>query len=258
MQDRKIRGVKIRNIRTLDGIGTADSFRVRKGLFIRSGHLSDARKRDMERLTGDYGLRLVVDLRDKNESERHPDREAEGVEHVHLPYYEDNLPGISRDLFKDVAAYEHLIPDMPDLYRRMITEDKYADHLSVILRRIMAHRDGAVLWHCTAGKDRCGLTAALLLSVLGCDRQTVLEDYLISNAYAKEEGRKYRFLVLLFTRDRKLADRVYHITGARQEFFDSAMDAVEEYGGAEAYFTGRLGIPAEEIEEFRRYALEKA
>ncbi|WP_324195366.1 tyrosine-protein phosphatase [Nocardia abscessus] len=68
------------------------------------------------------------------------------------------------------------------LYRAFITAPGANEAFASVLRDIIGS-DGAVLFHCTAGKDRTGWTAAVLLTLLGVDRATVTEDYLLSNRY---------------------------------------------------------------------------
>lgn len=55
---------------------------------------------------------------------------------------------------------------------------------------LLANQDGSVLWHCTAGKDRAGFGTALVLSALGVDKNTVIDDYMLSNKYRADENKK--------------------------------------------------------------------
>ncbi len=57
---------------------------------------------------------------------------------------------------------------MTQLYRRIVTDDFSISQLSRALKKIISCDDGAVLWHCTEGKDRCGIVSALVLSPAGC------------------------------------------------------------------------------------------
>ncbi|MBC8931267.1 tyrosine/lipid phosphatase LipA, partial [Escherichia coli] len=62
----------------------------------------------------------------------------------------------------------------------------YKDFFDILL----ANQDGSVLWHCTAGKDRAGFGTALVLSALGVDKNTVIDDYMLSNKYRADENKK--------------------------------------------------------------------
>ena len=56
---------------------------------------------------------------------------------------------------------------------------------------------GGVLWHCTEGKDRCGLLSAVLLSALGIEYGTIMEDYMLTNEINKVKVEKYYQMILL-------------------------------------------------------------
>jgi protein-tyrosine phosphatase len=96
---------------------------------------------------------------------------------------------------------------------------------------------GAVLFHCTAGKDRTGWTAAVLLTVLGVDRATVTEDYLMSNHY----------------RGAAAGDPV---GGVQREWLDAAFDQVAvSYGGFDRYVSEGLGLGSAEIDTLKQRML---
>jgi protein-tyrosine phosphatase len=70
------------------------------------------------------------------------------------------------------------------MYRWFVTDAGARARFAAVLR-VIAEADGApVLFHCTAGKDRTGWTAALLLTALGVPREAVLADYLLTNERA--------------------------------------------------------------------------
>lgn len=93
-----------------------------------------------------------------------------------------------------------------------------------MLRDIIDTTDGAVLFHCTAGKDRSGWTTAVLLTVLGVDRATVTEDYLLSNQFRN-------------------ASPDDQLNGVRQSWLDAAFDQVNRtYGDFDTYVRDGLKL----------------
>lgn len=133
----------IQNRRDLGGIRTKDGHEIRPGLLIRSAHLFQAEETDLE------GISAVIDLRTPGERQEAPDRTFRS-RYLPMPIFDDLLAGISHE----AGTSEQLIPDMAVLYGRMMVE--CADAFSRVLTAILTHdfQSGAVLWHCTEGKDR--------------------------------------------------------------------------------------------------------
>ena len=88
--------------------------------------------------------------------------------------------------------------------------------------------------HCTAGKDRAGTAAALVLMALGVPRETVFEDYLLTNRYWDRGGREKPGMD---------AETVASIFSARAEYLDAAFTAIEDrYGTVQAYLEEHVGL----------------
>ena len=169
-----------RNCRDLGGYPTAGGRHVRTGALYRSDRLSTLTPDDLEELGG-RGIRTVVDFRAGPEVERDRSRLWPGVtSHISLPVgdtvdgdismvdqiFEGRLRSVSED-------------DMTELYLKMI--GTYGERFAQLVA-IAADVDHLpMLFHCTAGKDRSGIASALLLEALGVDRETVLDDYCLSN-----------------------------------------------------------------------------
>jgi protein-tyrosine phosphatase len=105
-----------------------------------------------------------------------------------------------------------------------------------------------VVFHCTAGKDRTGFAAALLLSALGADRDTVMADYLLTNQL-------YRRSPLIKTEGpAHVVDVLWRVQPA---FLDAALDTVErEFGGMGRYLQGPMGLGQPELSRLRERLLE--
>lgn len=115
---------------------------------------------------------------------------------------------------------------------------------------------GAVLWHCTEGKDRCGLLAAFLLGALGVSREQILEDYLLTNEVNAPKAEAFYQKVLLAGRNEAEAEAVKNIFLAKESYLEAAFDVVYgQFGGMEQFLTEALGVPAESMEKFREKVL---
>ncbi|GAA1964565.1 tyrosine-protein phosphatase [Kitasatospora viridis] len=202
------------NARDLGGYRTVDGRVLRSGVALRSDGLHRLRAADHEVLGG-FGVRHVVDLRSLDEvRDAGPDllpglpvaelptgapdltltvRGAgpDGPTMHHLPVYAadfdvhaalrgalaDPDPTTQRALLGDGRADRMMLR----LYRWFVTGPAARERFAAVLRLLAEPQAPPVLFHCTAGKDRTGWTAALLLTALGVDRETVVEDYLVTN-----------------------------------------------------------------------------
>lgn len=229
----------IQNIRDLGGIRTTDGKTIRRGMLVRSAQLAQAEEQDLA------GIAAVIDLRTIAEREEMPDRTC-SREYLPLPIFEKMNEGISHE----EGADENLIPDMAVLYGILMKQ--YTDSFGRVLRAVMNHdfSKGAVLWHCTEGKDRCGVTTALVLEALGVDRETILEDYLKTNLVNLPKAEKIRER-LLVSRGKEFADGAYQAYIADARYLRAAW---EEMGSD--FIRGKLGISEEDLEAFRNRVLE--
>ncbi len=118
------------------------------------------------------GLSAVVDLRSAAELAEGPNPFAatEGVAYHHMPVFDDLAPAIRRG-----GATEN---PLLDFYQAALTGR--GDALREILATIAAAPEGPAIFHCTAGKDRTGLVAALILGAVGVAREEIVADYALT------------------------------------------------------------------------------
>ncbi len=257
MIDRSISFEGVPNCRTLGGLPAAGGSRVADGRLFRSALLAAATPEDLRRLHEELGVTLVVDLRTSWEREEKPDREVPGAAFLARPVFDDPKPGVSHE--EKLEQGPPPIPDMADVYRLMVSEEKCRANLGAAVREIMEHvigRRGAALWHCTEGKDRCGLVSAMLLTALGAERSLIREDYLLTNRVNGPKSEKIRAELLAAGKTAEEADHVRDLVLAKEEYFDAAFEIVDrDFGGAETYLREGLAIPEATIRAFRDAAL---
>ncbi|MEM9203527.1 MAG: tyrosine-protein phosphatase [Actinomycetota bacterium] len=166
----------VRNFRDLGGYPTADGGSTRWGSVFRSGRLDETTDADLARIEA-LGIDKVFDLRTHDEVDRQPDRLPDSVEHIHLPMSSSVAVQkglLERILDGDVTSYTKA--DMAEGYLRML--DGFPEYLN---QMVTAVADGeTILFHCTAGKDRTGITAMTLLGLAGVADGYILDDYEIS------------------------------------------------------------------------------
>ncbi|MEZ5245846.1 MAG: tyrosine-protein phosphatase [Acidimicrobiales bacterium] len=167
------------NFRDLGGYPTLDGSWTRWGRVFRSDGLHTLSDPDHE-LMDELGITVVFDLRSHGEVEQAPDRLPAGVRHVHLPMSSDVAQGrsmLERIVDGDLPKFDE--DDMADGYLRML--EGFPEFLSEMLHAV---GDGErVLFHCTAGKDRTGITAMTMLGLAGVADGYILDDYEVSAHY---------------------------------------------------------------------------
>lgn len=155
------------------GYATTDGGRVRTGVFYRSNDLR-LTEADHGLLEG-IGLRAVIDLRSPAEIALHPDPDVPGAEPLHF-----DAIGIPMERIAGLTSRAEAVAIMEEVYRAFVTHPKSLAAFGAVLRQLAT--GGPQLFHCSAGKDRTGWVAALLLHLAGVDDATIEADYLLTNA----------------------------------------------------------------------------
>lgn len=236
------------NFRDLGGYATTDGRRVRWGRLYRSDDLSELTEADVARLER-VGLRLVIDLRSPNERAGEPDRLPKGAapDVVHLPVHGIRIEPVEiRERIRtgkvDGIDFDRMLVDAnADFVREFDAE--YAAMLGLV-----AQADALpTLVHCTAGKDRAGFATAVVLMALGVPRETILYDYMLTNAFTAVQIRQTLrsiYLISLFRTDPELVEPVLQ---ARPHYLQAAFDAIDQqWGSPELYLQRALGLDESE------------
>lgn len=230
------------NFRDLGGMRTGDGRHIRPHRLLRCGHLHDLTETDQQRLMEEFQLKTVIDLRTSGEMSRKPDLVLPGVRYFHCPIFENQAEGVTRETVTDddpVAKSLAMAQKMEgQAFERMRELYKvfFDDHGIAQYRRffelLLAQEDGAVLWHCTMGKDRCGTAAALLETALGVPEDAVLADYLFSNERILPETEKIIEKARTFTDDEALFEQMRILDSAYAQFLDTAFDIAKTLSGS--------------------------
>ena len=240
--------LKKRNFRDLSYLTNEDGYRLRPGLFFRSGALYKLSKRE-KRSIDDLHLSTVLDLRTPEEQHKKPDDVVGDVAYESNPLLTASAIGITHE--KGLKGYK-APPNMPALYRRIVSEKESVEALAKALHTLLDTKSGPRLWHCTAGKDRAGLLTAMFLLALGYKEEDIIADYERSDKSSRKKGRLYRNLILFLLWKRKLANGVYAAMRAKADYLLSAFAAMEEQAGSLAsYLRDYLHVTPEDIASFK-------
>ena len=254
---------KLNNTRDLGGIKVPGGH-IRPGRLIRSGMLGEASKSDVEWLAGNVST--VIDFRTPMERSEVPDPEIEGAENIHIPIIDDLKAGVSRDAESEEEAVSMLTsnPDvamgyMCRMYEEFPTLESARRGYEAFVRKLFENTDKALLWHCTAGKDRAGFAAAIVLEMLGADRETIIADYLATNEYIQQDidAMIEYYFGDVGGLDSRTGEALRCLFGAREEFLEAAISKAEElYGSFKGFIRDGLHIGDDEIEAWKRTIIE--
>jgi protein-tyrosine phosphatase len=168
------------NFRDLGGYPTADGRMVRWQQIYRSGHMSSISEADSTRLHA-LGIDTICDLRANEERSRRPTlwHQASSIDLWSRDY--DFSSGAFFELF-DRSSFDapKMHATMLNVYRELPFEQ--ADSYREMFIRIATGRV-PLIFNCSAGKDRTGVAAALLLTLLGVPRDVIEADYLLTNEF---------------------------------------------------------------------------
>ena len=254
------------NFRDLGGLPAADGKHIKYGRLLRCGHLAYITPEDARKLTEDYHLRTVVDMRTENEMHRRPDTKIPHVEYLRCPIFEKKVEGITRETtmitpVESALQMAHNVHGcdpherLKTLYLRFFEEEglqNYAKFFDLLL----SHEEGALLWHCTMGKDRCGTGALLLEWLLGVPDELILADYLYPaerlTPVTEETIRQAR----LIEDDDELMDIIRIMDGVHPDCPAVLRETAKTMCSTEEFVHNKLGMTEEKIAKLRAMYLE--
>lgn len=211
------------NARHLGGYLTSSGRRVRSMCLVRSARLSSMTSEDSERLRS-LGIDTVIDLRSPGEVEAHPDRNIESFRYISCPLPTVELSEYQKNVGEKYA--QATVPEekafylseylsclsMEDMYLAVLTDAASVENLRKVFSVLSDSRVHGAVFHCTSGKDRTGIVAALLLLCLGADLSDIQMDY-------------YASAVATFAQTEAMAQSL------RREQYSSAIDEIRYYNG---------------------------
>lgn len=259
------------NARDLGGIETANGRRIKPNRLIRSGMLARLTDEDVEYLKS-AGLKTIVDFRTSAERVQKPDRQIDNVEYIVCPMLEDKTDGITRDKpeSEDEEAQRTLkmarrlmehdpdgVRQMRSLYPILVTLDHSLEHYRRFFEILLKHEDGALLYHCTMGKDRVGTATALLLTALGVPREGIVADYMITRERCAPGTQRLLNNCRKFTDDEAVLEFVYRLDTVQEDFIAATFETIDEvHGGMDRFLRDKMGLDAAAIERLKALYLE--
>jgi len=238
------------NFRDLGGYATKDGKQVKWGKIYRSADISKLTDEDLNVLSALH-IKIDCDLRGDKEVEVAPDKIPSETERISLPAGSENVgAGISSYVkyMKNEASADSMITAM---YSK-------TDHLQKKYKPMFDHllslgTDEALLFHCSAGKDRTGIGAALILYSLGVNEDVIYQDYEATNLYRKASNEQYIKALSTQGVSEKGARR---LMAADRKYLKATFDSLKrQYGSVEYFLQLEIGLTTEKVNILRKICL---
>ncbi len=234
------------NVRDIGGYQTQDGGTIKWKKLYRSGKISRIKASENEKMAA-MNIQTICDFRTFAEQAASPDQwfQMETIKHCPLPIGEgrldqpDWLVKASKGTGKDSHLYK--------ANRSYVL--KNAHRLREFFEILLDETNYPILYHCTAGKDRTGFATVLLLTALGVDRETIVEDYLLTNDYLD----KYFWKELKQNiKDDAYIETIKPILIADALYLEGAFDVIQErYGTVHDFLEKELNIRTTEIQRLK-------
>ena len=236
--------------------------KIKEDLLIRTASISGLSEADSALLADKYKVQRIYDFRGQAESQASPDviPGNAGYLSLSIPFTGTESPSVrnqsQEEMIKMLLAYADnpLVQDMcKNMYDKIFFEESshevYRKFFSDLLS--LDPEDGAVLWHCTQGKDRAGSASAMLLAALGADKDLIMADFTLSKDY-------YDPMTSRIPVETDVQRNVINtLISANPEAFEKTLDKVDaEYGSLRNYLTECLGVTPEMMNILRKRYLE--
>lgn len=237
------------NFRDFGGYQTRDGRCIKWGILFRCGTLARIPP-SHHRSFADLDIGMICDLRRIDEAENAPSPiSAPFLNRVHIPIGTASSPQM-REALKAGTTSADLVQFMTDITREIASE--HHDEYATLFQNLLKTKSGFLL-HCSAGKDRTGLGAALIMSALDVDEETIVRDYLLSNrAVDLKNGVKRMKERYGWKMD---DDSLRAILGVYPEYLNAAMDEIHKRHGSVNGYLDDIGVDQSAREELRNRLL---
>lgn len=249
------------NMRELGGYKTKDGRRIAHQKLIRSAGINHIDAQDKHYLSK-YGIKKVVDFRSIEERDSQPDQDIPEAENIFLPIFpieETKTASASpKKMMRRMQNGEDAHQQMVEVYKHFVTDDhvrgQYRKFFDLVLEN--SSEKESLLFHCTAGKDRTGFAAILLLSSLDVNQTTITKDYLATNRYLKKAVEE------MYQKAEKAGvpadslEGIADMMSAKKEYLQTSFKLIKEhYGTMNNFIHDGIGVTKQEIKDLKKIYL---
>jgi protein-tyrosine phosphatase len=240
----------IANFRDLGGYHTEDGKQVKWGVLYRTGTLANSSNADLKGLEA-LKLKALIDFRSSIEKEQEPNRlpETPQFDIVEIPTLDEGNEAMVGEIMEriDSGDFHDFDPDQTMLNANRQFASTFTPQFSQFMHTVVKANGKPVVWHCSAGKDRTGFAAAILLRILGVPQEVVIRDYMESRQNALE-ARKLQLWLLRLFKGQEAADKLSILMGVEEAWLEAAFDEIDHtWGSFDSYVRDGLGVTDTDI-----------
>ena len=243
------------NFRDQGGYKVKDGRTIKSGLLLRSGALDELTEQDCHYLSN-HSVVHILDYRDNNEAKHKPDILWQNAAYYNIPA-NPILTDASADLEKFIMGMLNTVNPMnlmKDLYRSLPFNNLAYYKLVELMQQ---PENNGIVQHCAVGKDRTGVGSAITLMILGADKETIFEDYLVTEVTLSPYRTKLKEKVAAQLNEDGLKNFNY-IFSAKEEFLKYALDSIEErYKNVDNWLAQEFGLTPEKREQIQEKYLTR-
>ena len=249
----------IANFRDLGGYPSDSGKQVKWGTLYRAGTLAHSSDADLRNL-GQLQLVSLIDFRSSQEKEEEPNRlpDPTGFTVVEIPTLDDGNKALVGDIMAriDSGNFDGFDPNLAMMTANRQFATEFTPQFRHFIRTVLEADGAPIVWHCSAGKDRTGFAAAILLRILGTPRDIVMQDYMASREHALE-ARKSQLLLLRVFKGEEAADKLAIMMGVEEAWLNAAFEEIDaQWGSFDNYVSQGLLLSSADIQRLRKNLLE--
>lgn len=250
------------NTRDLCDFKNKEGLFIKENRLIRSGSLHKLSLNDIETLK-QCNLKVVVDFRSEYEFTNKPDIKIEGVKYVNFPALAKYTVAKKKNFSHADANLLYLVDKenggkklLMNTYKSLFTTDVGLNAFKEFFKVIQENKDGAVLWHCSQGKDRAGMASFLLLYALGIPIEDCINDYLFTNKAMERKIKELTPIILrLSDNDTSLLTQLKDVFSADLDYLNASINIINEvHGSIDNLLINVLNVDIKKLKENYLYS----
>ncbi|MFT8324463.1 tyrosine-protein phosphatase [Oenococcus sicerae] len=242
------------NFRDLGGYIGFDGRKTTWGKNFRAAALTHLTSHDLKVLKH-HRIHQIIDFRTLDERLNDPDIYPDSVENIELPVLDEDTTysTLSREQMHQLAhssgfAYQQMM----QTYERLITDNFSQRAYRQFFNYLLANEEGAILFHCTKGKDRTGVGTALFLTALGVDKETVFQDYVLTDDYNQTENEAELARLVRHQASEIDIDNFKGFWLTDRDYLENAFSAMIQLAGSpENYLKRYLDLDQDQLDRLR-------
>jgi protein-tyrosine phosphatase len=249
----------ISNFRDLGGYSTQDGRRVKWGKLYRSGTFAEASRADLAGLSA-LSLETFIDFRSELEKTEEPNRlpEPPGFTVIDIPVLDDGNKALVGEIMDRIESgnFDGFDPNQAMLTANRQFASEFTPQFREFIHTVLQADGAPMVWHCSAGKDRSGFAAAILLRILDVPPATIMQDYMASRAPALA-SRKGQLRMLELFKGEEAASKLAILMGVEEAWLEAGFAQIDAtWGSFDNYVETGLQLNAADIRRLRDNLLE--